>query len=368
VTRGSMKRSGNAYAKRGGIGRALGRWAILSALVLAVASCGPQKGAAPANDVAEFYRDKTITIIVGSTSGGGYDSTARLLSRHLGRFIPGTPRIIVQNMPGGGSLLAANHVNNIAPKDGTVIGLSFDSAILAPLWQFKGAQFDPQKMHYLGSLTQRDKSVVIVRHDSPVKTLEEARTRVATLGSGGASSSTSAYAMLVNEMLGTKFKIVTGYPGNREVMLALERGEVDGRAATSVDGLEKEYPGWFAKGFVIPLILLSLEPIPELSHVPHAISLARNEDDRKIMRVALGLQRFGRIFYLAGDIPPERAKALQEGFQAMIADPSFAREGARVLDLPLDPSPPQRIQAYLQEAYALPEPLKERTARYIGGE
>jgi len=334
---------------------------------IALAACGDKT---PKQESVEtFYRGKTLTIVVGSSVGGGYDNTARLVARHLGRHIPGNPSFIVENMPGAGSVLAANHVYNSAPKDGTVLGIFVDSVPLSPLWKQEGTRYDPREVGWLGSLASRAySSVVIMRSDAKVKSFADAKKMETALGSaGGPYSTTTIYPWLLNELVGTKFKIIYGYPGGAEVMLALERGEIEGYAGMNWHSLKKERPAWVENKFVIPIVQMTLESDPALPHVPLAIDDVHNEIDRQVMELALGLLRFARVFSVAPGIPQDRLAALRKAFDDMTKDPEFAAEADKVLLEGLTPSSHQAIEQFIREAYAVPEEVRSRAAKYMGG-
>lgn len=339
--------------------------ALLCLLAATLSAC--QRDDAHEKDVGAFYRGKTITIVVGFTPGGVYDVISRLLARHMSKNIPGEPTIVVQNMPGAGSLVAANYVFNVAPKDGTVLGSYADAVLLSPLWRLPGAHFDPRKVHWLGSLAARDSSVILVRSDAPATTMEDAKVKTDILGSAGANGWTSAYPLMLNELLGTKFKVVTGYPGYTETMLAIERGEIHGRAGTGWDTIALEKPEWVSRGFVKPLLQLTLKPIPGLDHVPMAIDLAANETDRRLLSIVLGAQQFAHIYSLAEGVPAERVAALRSALAATARDPVFIAEAKDQLSDAIRFTPAETIEGYVRDSYALPEHIRKRAARYSGG-
>jgi tripartite-type tricarboxylate transporter receptor subunit TctC len=337
--------------------------AILATAILT--ACG--QNADKQQTVEEFYRGNPIRIIVGGSPGGGYDVLSRMLARHMPKYIPGNPQIIIQTMQGGGSLLAANYVYNVAPKDGTVMGIFFDTVPLAPLLKFEGAKFDPLKVGWLGALAKRDQTLVVVRSDAPATTLEGVLEKEVTLGSAGPNSATATYPLLLNELLGTKFKIIVGYPGEPETMLAMERGEVDGRAGTSWAQMKHDYPEKVAKGEIVPLIQLSLNPVPGLDHVPRAMDLAKNPQDLQIMKIVLGNQEFSRVFSMAPGVPEDRLAALRAALEATAKDPEFIKEAAVSMTDTLGFSRHEALEAFLKESYSLPQDVLDRAARYVGG-
>jgi len=330
-------------------------------------SCGPAEER-PAQSLSEFYRGKTLTIIVGFTPGGVYDVSARVLARHLGKYIPGHPSIVVQNMPGAGSLTAASYVYDVAPKDGTVIGLYADGVPLAPLWRLPGAHFDPRSVGWLGALTVRDTSVILVRGDAPAKSFEDAKHIPVVLGSAGSNGINSTVALMLNDLLGTKFKVVTGYPGYAETMLALERGEVQGRAATGWDGIKREKPEWVATGFVRPLVQLTVDPIPGLEHIPRALDLVENESDRQLIAIVLESQKYSHVYSVAAGVPDERLALLRTAFAATASDPDFIADAKRLTTDKVRFTDYRAIEEFIRMSYALPEHIRSRASVYAGGQ
>jgi len=339
--------------------------AVTIAAALFLTGCG---NSTPDSVKAEdFYRGKNITIMVGFTAGGLYDVTARVVAQHLGKHIPGSPGIIVENKPGAGSLQAANYVYDVAPKDGTMIGLFIDSAPLAPLWGVKGARYDPREVGWLGALARRDTSVMIVRADAPATRMDMMQQREITLGSTGANSPTSIIPMLFNELVGTKFKVVTGYPGYTETMLAIERGEIHGRASVSWEALKSEHPDWIANRFIVPVAALTLEPIPELPDVPLALDFVKNEKDRELLRLIIANDRISHIFSVAPGVPPDRLALLRKAFADMARDPEFIAMMDKTSNEKLNVADGPAIETFVREAYKIPEDMRARAAKYAQG-
>jgi len=337
------------------------------ALLALVAACRPPETNS-GSDHASFYKDRTISIVVGFSAGGGNDIAARVVARHLGAHIPGNPRIIVQNMPGAGSFFAAHHVYDVAPKDGTTIALLVDPAPIAPLLKYSGADYDPHEVGWIGALSKRAASVVVVRTDAPVKTFADARKTEIALGTAGSTGAPASYARLLNELTGTKFKVIVGYPGAAETMLAIERGEVQGRAGTSWVTLKNERPEWVARNFVRPLVQLTLEPYPGLEGVPMAIDYVTNATDRAVMELALGVQEYSRIFSVAPGTPPERLAVLRKAFDEMVKDAEFIADAKRTMNDELLPSSHDKIEDFVRRAYAMPQEVRERAARYVASD
>lgn len=337
--------------------------ARLSGLALAVASLLSVCGAAAANEIADFYRGKNVVIIVGYVPGGGYDQTARLLARHMGRHIPGEPNMIVQNMPGAGTVVAANHVNNVSPKDGTVIGMYADILPLAPLTGVEGVQFDPRKFGWLGSLAARSTPVLVLRKDSPATTIEGLRTTEVLMGASGPDAS-SSYALLLNEVLGFRLKVLNGYRGGTaEIDLAIERGEVHGRA--SMDWSRLKTNGWIGKGLAMVAVQMALEPHPDLKGIPTALDLAKTEEERETLRMVFGTNRFFRAFSTAGGVPDARLAALRAAFAKTKDDAEFLKDFNKSYEPGLTYAPPEEIMAFIERCYSAPKGVVDRAKKFL---
>jgi len=338
----------------------IGVWALGLAIL---AGCGPAQKSG-AEDPADFYRGKTISIIVGFSPGGGYDNSARVLSKHLGKYVPGHPRVIVQNMPGAGTLVAANHIYNAAPRDGTVIGIVSDLMTIGPLLEMTGAQFDPREIGWLGSLTTRGTALVLVRSDAPAVTVDEARENVVLIGASGPDG-TSTYAYLMNEMFGTKFKVVLGYVGGTEINLAIERGEVHGRTGYDWASVKRDHPEWVANKFVTPMIQLALKPSPDLPGVPLAADLVKTEAERQVLQLLFGYH-FQRTFSAPSGVPAERLAALRKAFKDVTTDPEFRKEAGVFMPQGVDYHSPEEITDFIARSYAMPPEVIGRAAKFVG--
>ena len=271
--------------------------------------------------VEQFYKGKQISVIVGSSSGGGYDTYARLLARHFGSAMPGNPTMVVQNMSGAGSNRAAGYIYSVAPKDGTAAAAIFPGAVLQPLLSDAPVSHDPNKLIYLGSANS-DVYVCYVRSDAPVKTFKDVLTKELIIGASNPGATTYDLPLLLNSVLGTKFRIVTGYAGSREMTLALERGEVQGACGIGWTGIETMHPDWFAKDTIRVLVQLSTKGHDDLNKrgVPRAEELAQDEDDKKVIRLVFSQGIFGRPFVLPPGVPAERVAALRKAFVAAFND------------------------------------------------
>ena len=322
---------------------------------------------AAAQDVATFYKGKQITIIVGSSAGGGYDTYARMLSRHMSRHIPGQPTFIVQNMPGAGSNVAANYIYNVAPKDGTVIGAYQSGVVLEPLLGKTPIKHDPSKSIYLGSAND-DIYICIARTDSPIAKFEDLLSKE-LLVSASQSSSTSDYPAVLNAVLGAKFKIITGYAGSREISLAIERGETQGACGLAWPSINVTQPGWFSSGAVKVILQTHEKGHPELNAkgVPLAHTYARNDDERAMLDLFFSQSRFGRPFVVSPEVPKDRVEALRKAFADTMADPQLKAE-AEKMKLDVEPVLGAELQALVAKVYASPPAIIARTKKAIHGD
>jgi len=316
---------------------------------------------AKADDAVEqFYKGKEIAIIVGSSAGGGYDAYARLIARYFGRHIPGNPAVVVQNMPGAGSAKSVGYVYSVAPKDGTAIAAFYPPVILAPMLETAGAQFDPAKLTYLGSANS-ETYLCFVRSDAPVKTFAETFTHELIVGASAEGGTARDLSTVLNNVLGTKFRIITGYAGSKEIILAMERNEVQGACGIGWTGLPAMHPDWFEKKSVIILAQLSMTGHPDLNKmgVPLAADFAKTDDDRKVMELIFSQGTYGRPYVMPPGVPPERVAALRRAFVETLGEPALVAEAAR-MQLDIDAMPGDALQALVTKLYALPPNIVAR--------
>jgi tripartite-type tricarboxylate transporter receptor subunit TctC len=295
---------------------------MMRLLALLLACCALAAPAQAQNPVADFYKGKTITMLVGFTAGGNYDFYARVLAEFMGNHIPGNPQFVVQNRPGAGTRNAAAYVYNVAAKDGTVMAVT---ANLLPLFQAldTAPKFDLTKVHFLGNMTETV-SVLALWHTAPAKTLAEAKQIETILGSTGKSGETYIVPQMMNAVLGTKFKIVLGYPGINEVTLAVERGELHGRNA-SWDNITQQRPDWLREKKINILTQVGLKKERELPEVPLLIDLVSTAEDRALMELVSGYPAFARAPWIAPEVPAERVAALRQAFDDTMKDPAFLK-------------------------------------------
>jgi tripartite-type tricarboxylate transporter receptor subunit TctC len=323
--------------------------------VFATAAC--LSAPAFADPVADFYTDKSMTLIIGSDIGAGYDAQGRLMARHLGRFIPGHPNIIVQNMPAAGSLAAANHLYNISAKDGTVFGLMMRNILTAAMTNPKAVLFDIGKFKWIGSLATEN-GVMIAWHTAPHKTPADLFNQQLIVG-GTTGTDTEISARLLNEFIGTKFKVVTGYKGNAEVQLAMERGEVQGMANLSWSNLKNVKSDYLANNSVRILLQNSLQKAPDLPDVPLALDFAKDEEGRKVMELYFGQKLAARPVMAPPGVPADRLTALRTAFMAMGDDPRF-QEDAVKSKLEINPTSYEVVEKVIASITSTPEPIVKR--------
>jgi tripartite-type tricarboxylate transporter receptor subunit TctC len=311
------------------------------------------------SSVAEFYKDKKVRMLVGYGIGTGNDVYMRLLARHIGKHIPGQPTIMPENMPGAGSMVMMNYLYNVAPRDGTAIGVPSRNLALEPLLGNEQARYDALKFVWLGSMT-REVSTCITWHTSGVNTIEDAKQREVTVGATGAPADSNVFPKLLNAFLGTKFKTVLGYPDSAAVGLAMERRELDGYCSFTWSAIKSARPQWLAEKSIHFLLQLSLSPHPELAGVPLVTDLATDDTSRQVFALAFGTQKMGRPVAAPPDVPPDRVQALRRAFDATMADPEFRDDAARG-GLELDnPISGEEVTEILKAIYATPKPLVDR--------
>src|SRR5437763_8371516 len=338
-------------------------WRCLACVgIIAALAAGPARAQ---EAVAQFYKGKQITVLVGSSAGGGYDIYARLLSRHMPKHIPGNPAIVVTNMAGAGSNAAAAHLFNVAPRDGTVIGALQNSAVLdalldALLGDTKRLRHDATKFVHLGSATI-DHYVCIARADAPVKSFKELLSRELIIGASQPGTSTRDYPAMLNNTTGSKLRLVSGYPGTREITLAIEKDEVKGLCGFSWSSLKAQRPNWIASGFIRVLVQEHDKGHPDINKmgVPLAVDFAKSPENRRIMEMIYGSETFGRPYMVAPGVPPERIAALRNAFMQTMRDEELLAE-AQETGIEIDPISGEELQALAERIFATPAEVVER--------
>ena len=332
--------------------------------LLAVVLCLMQPARAQ-EAIADFYRGRTVNLIVGYSPGGGYDTYTRILARHLGKHIPGNPAIVVQNMPGAGSLKLANYLFAVAPKDGATLGTFSRGMAMEPLIGGANVQFDSTKFTWLGSGTN-ETSVFVTWHASPVKTWDDILTKPFTVGGEGSGSDPDIYALLLKNAFGAKLRLITGYPGTAEIALALERGEVDSRASWSWSSLRALKPDWIAQKKVHFPVQLNLARGPELQDVPLIVEFAKSDAQRQMLKLILSRQEMARPYAAPPGIPAERAATLRKAFDDVWRDPELVAE-MKARGQEVNPLSGAAVDKLIAELYATPKDVVAETRKAIGG-
>jgi tripartite-type tricarboxylate transporter receptor subunit TctC len=311
--------------------------------------------AARADAVADFYRGKTVNVLIGVAAGGEYDLQARLVARHIGRHIPGNPTVVSQNMTGAGGLRMINYLYNVAPRDGTTIGMIANAFPALQAVGHSGVQFDAGKMSWLGTIAPVVETMAIW-HAANVKTIEDARSREVTIGATARGAITHFYPALMNEVLGTKFKIVTGYPGGNDINLAMERGEVEGRNNTW-SSWKATRRAWLAEKKIV--VIAQAGPRAADLDAPSVEDAARTPADRQFMELVLSGTRLGRPLATNAGVPAERAAALRAAFAATMQDPQFLAE-ANQLNFEVNPVLGEPMQRIVEQLLATPKDIAAR--------
>lgn len=330
------------------------------ALAATLAACLGQPGAI-AQSVEDFYRGKSITLQVGYAPGGGYDTYARSFSRHYGAQIPGKPSVVVQNVPGAGSLKLTNQLYNAAPRDGSVIGSIGREQVTAPLFGTKGVQFDATKLNWLGNLDSAA-SLCVTWHTTPFKTIDDVKTQQMAVGGTGPASITVVLPTVLNHILGFKFKVVPGYPGGNDITLALERGEVQGRCGWSYASIKSTQKKWLDEKKIRFLTVSAFKRLPDLPEVPSVLELPKTDRDRQVLELVLAGQSMARPFVAPPEVPANRLQALRDAFTATTKDAAFLKDAANQ-NLELDPMYWQEMTEVVKRIYATPKDVIEAAVK-----
>jgi tripartite-type tricarboxylate transporter receptor subunit TctC len=318
-----------------------------------------------AQNVAEFYKGKTITLIIGGSEGGGYDTMARAISRHIGRHIPGNPAIIVRNMPGASGMAATNHLYSAAEKDGTVIGLLQNNNPLAQLFGNKAARFDATKFNWLGT-PSIEVAVVVVWHAVPVNSVDDLRTRETTMGASGVQSGQAFVGRLLNATLGTKMRVVPGYKGMGDIFLAMERGEIDGYPGVFYSALAATRPTWLPEKRAKVIVQFGSHSLKELPGVPFATDLTANVEDRLLMEAAAARQALGRPLVMPPGVPADRLVAMRKALVDTFDDPAFLADAKKNRMELTAPQSGHAVQELIVRVSATPAHVVERLQQLSG--
>ena len=326
--------------------------ALLPAICLCAAAPASAQG-----DAAAFYKGKQLRMIVGSAVGGGYDLFARIVARHIVHHIPGHPTVIVQNQPSAGGVVMTNQLYSQGPKDGTVIGVPINGLPTAPLLQ-SGTQFDATRLIWIGS-TNREAYVAFVWHTTPVERITELATKEVVVGATTPGTTMVDFPLLVNDVLGFKFKVVRGYQGTPQINLAIERGEIQGNAGVGWASVKALTQTWIDEKKIKILLQYNAEPHPELPGVPLVMGLARTDPERLAMRLLFARTEYARPFFLPPEVPVERVEALRRAFDLTMKDPAFLAEAAK-LQLEVSPMTGETVQALVGELARTPPAIVSR--------
>jgi tripartite-type tricarboxylate transporter receptor subunit TctC len=331
----------------------------LQIAALLIAAGTAPAAAQPAGDT---LAGKSVQMIIGFGAGGGYDLWGRTVGRHIGAHLPGRPTVIPQNMPGAGSYVAASYMFNVAPKDGTALGIIARDAALGPLSGAPGARFDPLRLSWIGTPT-KETNVCIAYNTAQVKSAQDLFSKQLILGDTGPGTGTRSYPKALNELLGMKFKLVGGFPASSDVFLAMERGEVEG-ICESLDSIKVRRPDWIPTGKVVILFQGGAQPNPELKNIPFVLDLARTQEQKQAIEFLYAGQGIGRPFVAPPDLPAERLKMLRDAFDATMTDAEFIADAGKS-KLALAPDDGAHLAALIAKIYATPKPIVERITSLI---
>jgi len=317
--------------------------------------------AAPAQTVEQFYKGRQVNLIVGFNPGGAYDPYARTVARHLPKHLPGAPDIVVKNMQGAGSVRAANYLYNVSPKDGSELGLIAGSAAIEPVFGVRPTQFDGQRFTWIGSANE-EVGGCFAWHTAPFYSAKDLFEKELLIGASGTSN--LDFPLALNAVLGTKMKPVRGYNGTSAIMLAIERGEVQGMCGIVYAPVAAAHPDWLREGKIRLLMQVGLQRVAKLGDVPFALDFAKSEDDKRVLRLIVGWAIMGRPFLAPPGIPEDRKVALRQAFDATMADPAFLEDAAKAR-LDIAPITSEQIDKFLADVYTTPKPLVERAGRIL---
>jgi tripartite-type tricarboxylate transporter receptor subunit TctC len=318
-------------------------------------------GPAGADEVADFYKSKTVSIVIGHEVGTGFDIYGRVLARHLSRHIPGNPTIVVQNMTGASGITAANWLYNVAPKDGTVMATFVHTVPFEPLFGNAAAKFDPAKLTWIGNM-EESLGTCGVSTASGIDKFDDLLVKETIFGATGATGPLSKFALAVRNLLGAKIKIVHGYKGSASVKIAIQRGEVHGVCALPISTLRAYWRDELDAGRFKPIIQLSGKKSPELAGIPHVDDYAKTAEDRQVFDLIFGAQALGRMFVSPPDMPPARAKALRSAFMATMADAQFLAD-AKQTQIDIVPNTGEEVAAMIARYASTPKAVVERAKR-----
>jgi tripartite-type tricarboxylate transporter receptor subunit TctC len=321
---------------------------------------------AQADAVSDFFTGKSISLIISTGVGGGVDTNARLVAKHLGNHIPGNPSVTPKNMTGAGHLQATNYLYAQAPRDGTSLGAILPAFVGYQVLDGRGAQYDARNFNYLGS-SDVENANLYTSSSQGIKSIEQIKTREVLMGATGAGSYTMLYPTLLNNVLGYKFKIVSGYKSTNEIHLAMERGEVYGRAGNFFSSLKAQNPDWLPSGKIDMLLQIGAVRDPEWPNLPLLTDLATNEEQKAIFKLFSAEIALGRVFLTTPGVPEDRLAALRKAFEETMRDPAYI-EDSRKVDMQVRPLSHQQVKTLADEIIAMPQDVLSKAKVAMGGQ
>ena len=321
---------------------------------------------AHAQAVADFYQGKTVSIIIGGSAGGGFDTLARAIGRHIGKHIPGNPSIVAKNMPGAGGTQALDHLFNTADKDGTVMGLVNNTPPFVPLFTETKVRFDATKFSWLGTPSV-ESPLVLIWNAVPVNNIDDLRTKETTMGASGANSAQAIYTRLINGTLGTKMKIISGYRGQNDIFVAMERREIDGYPSVFYSSLTSTRPTWLPEKIAKVVLQYGPEPLKELPGVAWAPDLIKDSQDKQLFLTATAPNALGRPLLMPPDVPAERLAAIRKALMDTFNDPAFKAEADKMGLLVNAPRTGEQLADVIRKAYAAPPNIIARVRQLESG-
>lgn len=332
---------------------------IRIALALAASLLNLQ-ASARANPVEDFYRGRSISWILSAGAGGGYASYAQAFAPYFSAHIPGNPPIVIQNMPGGGGIRAMLHLDSLAPKDGTTLGLVHSSVPFAPLFGIKAASFDPRRMNWIGSI-DASTGICVAWHDSGIETWQDLLDKPFIVGGTGAGSQMETMPVMLNKLFGTKIKVISGYKGGNDIYLAMERGEVQGRCGGLISSIRSTRPDWFPKRLVNVPIQIAATRNAQFPNTPTIAEFAKDERTRKILQLIFAPLEMDRPILAPPGVPAERVASLRAAFHAAMNDPGFIATAAKE-HLEIEEIPGERVTKIVHDTFAMPADIAKAAA------
>ena len=342
------------------------RWSVVSPALagLAAIACTLHPVRVSAQTVEQFYRGKTIDLIVGGAPGGGYDIYGRAVARHWGKHIPGNPHFAVRNMPGASGMAMLRHTASVATRDGLVVGITFPLAILKPLMDSRD-DYLPTSFSFIGSANQETR-VCLAMKNQPVKTMDDALTKEMVVGGNAPGGAPHDTPIMLNNLLGTKFKLVAGYPGTQEIALAVERGEVGGICGFGWTSLMSQQPQWVTDNRINILVQIAMEPYPALEKmgVPVIWKWVKSDERRQVLEFLMAEQVYGRPFLGPPSIPVDRLAVLRESFMATMKDADFLADTEK-LGIEIDPVSGEKFETLIKHVAGAPPDIIEKAVNAL---